>query len=52
MTGVDSVPCADRWTDSYSGSEDGHPRDVENTGRNIATRSRADFVKRLSEMLN
>ncbi len=39
-TVVESVPWADRWTESYSGSEDGHPRDVENTGRNIATESR------------
>lgn len=39
-TSVESVPWADRWTESNSGSEDGHPRDVENTGRNIATESR------------
>lgn len=33
----DGVPFADRWTDSDSSSEDGHPRDVEYTGRNEAT---------------
>lgn len=34
---ADGVPFADRRTDSYSSSEEGHPRDVEYTGRNVAT---------------
>lgn len=37
---AESVPRADRWTESNSGSEDGHPRDVENTWRNKATEGR------------
>lgn len=40
------IPCADRRTEIYRGSEDGHPRDVENTGRHIATESRADVKDR------
>lgn len=45
---AESVPWADRWTESYSGSKDGHPRDVENTGRNKTTRSRdrQDYSRR------
>lgn len=39
-TEAESIPWADRWTESYCGSEDRFPRDVENTGRNTATGSR------------
>lgn len=47
-TGVESIPWADRRTESDSGSEDGHPRDVENTGRNIATESRNRLYRQTS----
>lgn len=44
--GVESVPWADRRTESNSGSEERHPRDVENTRRNIATESRNTFDRK------
>lgn len=48
-TDAESVPWADRWTESYSGSEDGHPRDVENTGRNVATESRDRLQRKINQ---